>query len=95
MSLVRHDQIFAVLEQLHSALENRDALRAEELMVQAVDAVSSTPDAAKDERLVGLLRKCDQLATAFHAELARAMQGTAKGSRAARSYAQADAESVP
>lgn len=88
------DHVFSLLEQLQAALESRDALRAEELMVQTVDAVSQTPGAARDERLIAKLRTCDQLATAFHADLARAMQGTAASNRAARSYAHTE-ETAP
>lgn len=84
------DQLFALFEDLHLALLGRDALRAEALMVEAVEAISSAPAAARDERLISLLRECDRLATAFHADLARAMQGTAQSHRAARSYSQTE-----
>lgn len=76
-----------LLDQLHAALEAKDALLAETLMIQTVEAVSNTPNAAHDQRVLSKLKECDRLATAYHAELTRALQGSAQSTRAMRSYA--------
>jgi hypothetical protein len=84
--MVRHEALHALLLELRTALEARDALAAEALMVKTADAVMSISNVAADERVMPLLKHCDALASAYQHELIAAMQHSGAGKRAARTY---------
>jgi hypothetical protein len=83
---VKHDALVALLTEVLSKLEAKDAEGTDAMMNSLVDAFHATTAAAADPRVMPLFEACVAAADELSSALERELKSQARGARASTAY---------